>query len=115
MSIDEPRHDPLSGGVDNLHIVPVFKLYIAGEASRAFDTITLDHDGLIPCRRIPSAIDQRAVGNYDGLFTMSAHANLLLCVSGSRRFSAVSLMHLCALYHASARDRNEKDSGNAEA
>jgi hypothetical protein len=78
MGIDEPRHDPLSGGVDNLHIVSVFQLYVAGKTSRAFDAITLDYNGLIPSRRIPSAVDQGSVRDHDGLFTVGDHVNLLL-------------------------------------
>jgi hypothetical protein len=78
MGIDEPRHDPLPAGIDNLYIVSVFQPYVAGQAPGAFDTIALDHNGLIPTRRIPCAINQDAVRDHDGFFVIAAHLTLLL-------------------------------------
>jgi hypothetical protein len=117
MRIDEPRHDPLSGRVDDLHVVPVFEPDIAGEAPRAFDAITLDHNSFIPERRIPSAVDQGSVRNDDRLFTMSAHVTLLWSVKNrhpSRSDSSLSVMRfIIRLYHGCAYDRNEKKSPHA--
>jgi hypothetical protein len=76
VGIDEPRHNPLSGGVDDLHIVSVVQPRIAWQAPRAFDAITLDHNGFIPGGRIPRAIDQSPVGDHDGFF--STHVSLLI-------------------------------------
>src|SRR5262245_65841549 len=78
MRIDQPRHDPLSGRVDDLHVVPVFKPDIAGEAPGAFDAITLDHNGFTPEWRIPRAVDQGSVGDHNGSFTLGAHLTLPL-------------------------------------
>src|SRR5262245_53231468 len=94
MGIDEPGHDPLSGSVDNVNIVSVFQLYIGGKAPRAFDAITLDHNGLIPCGRIPSAVNQGSVGDHDGLFTMGDHVNLLLWIKCRAVYSVNRPMHL---------------------
>ena len=60
-------------------------------------------------RRIPSAVDQGPIRDHDGLFTMGAHANLPLIGQQSPLFPSIVIMHISALYHASAEDRNEKN------
>ena len=56
MGVDESRHNPLSRGVDNFHVVCIFESYIAGQAPRAFDTIALNHNGLIADRRMAATV-----------------------------------------------------------
>jgi hypothetical protein len=73
-------HCPVS--IDNLHIVSGFQPHVAGQGSDALDTITLDHNRLIPTRRIPCAINQGAVRDHDGFLILAAHLILLNIRSG---------------------------------
>jgi hypothetical protein len=49
VTIDEARHDPASGGIDDLHVVLIFDPDVSRESSDTSNAIALNDDGVIDC------------------------------------------------------------------
>ena len=67
MRVDQARHDPLAGGVDDVDGLAVFEVDVGRQRADALDPIALDDDGIVAARRLAGAVDQRAVADHQGL------------------------------------------------
>jgi hypothetical protein len=47
VTIDEARHDPLLGGINDLHVVLIFELDIRRESPDTPNAVAFDDDGVI--------------------------------------------------------------------
>ena len=77
MGVDQPGHDPLAGGVDDLDIAAVVEGNLRRQRADVLDLIALDDDGVAPPRRAAGAVDQRSVANDDCSRSATAHQGLL--------------------------------------
>src|SRR5262245_14102185 len=72
--IDQPRHDPLSAGVDHLDVAAILELHVGRQRAHALDAIALDYDGVVARRGVAGAVDQGAVADHQRLLARGAHA-----------------------------------------
>ena len=77
VSVDQPRHDPLTGGVDDVDVPVVLELDRGGQPPDARDAIALHHERLVGGRRTPRAVDQGAVTNDERLYRAVHLASLI--------------------------------------
>src|ERR1051326_7126214 len=69
--VDQARHDPLPGGIDDRDVAAVVEAAAAPQRADVLDAVALDHDGIVSPRRRARAVNQGAVADDCGF---GAHA-----------------------------------------
>src|SRR5262249_37273727 len=77
VTIDESRHDPLLGGIDDLHVVLIFDADVRREPPNPANAVALDDDGVVNCGRTSRAVDQGPVLNNERFSVAAVHRSLL--------------------------------------
>src|SRR5262249_3977249 len=77
VTIDESRHDPLLGGINDLHVVLIFELDIRRESPDTPNAVAFDDNGFVDRGRTSRAVDQGPVLNNERFSVTAVHRSLL--------------------------------------
>ena len=77
VTIDESRHDPLFGGINDLHVILIFDADVRREPPDTPNAVPLDDDGVVDRGRTSRAIDQGPVLNNERFSVTAVHRSLL--------------------------------------
>ena len=66
VAVDEPGHDPVPGGIDDVHGVLVLDPDVLRQPSYTANAVALNDNSIIGHGRVSCAIDQRSMTNDQG-------------------------------------------------